>query len=104
MSHVACRVPKKERAFWQISGLSFRIVGELISTWVCIKEVAYGIWEWRKRTGRGIRRMCLFSSDNLLMILCLQGGCIPVQTPPWEMVTGTNYAYTEQKRPQDMKL
>lgn len=104
MSHVACRVPRKERAFWQILGLSCRIAEELISAWVCIKEVAYRIWGWRKRTGRGIRRMCLFSSDNLLMILYLQDGCIPVQTFPWEMVTGTNYAHTGQKCPQDRKL
>lgn len=103
MSHVACRVPK-EGVFWRILGLSFRIVEELISTWACIKEVAYGIWGWRKRTGRGIGRMSLFSSDNLLMIWCFQDGCIPVQTLPWEMVTGTNYAHTEQKCPQDMKL
>lgn len=99
VSHVACRVPKEERAFWQIPRLSFRIVEELISTWICIKGVANGIWGWRKRTGRGIRRMRLFSSDNLLMILCLQDGCIPVQTLPWETVTGANYAHTEQKCP-----
>ena len=104
MSRVACRVPKKERALWQVSDLSFRIVEELISTWDCIKEVAYGLWGWRKGTGRGIRRMYLFSSDNLLTILCLQDGCIPVQTLPWETVTGTNYAHTEQKCPQDVKL
>lgn len=104
MSYVARGVPKKERAFWQISGLSFRTVEELISTWVCIKEVAYGIWGWRKRTGRGVRKTCLFFSENLHMILCLQDGCIPVQTLPWEMVIGTNYAHTEQKCPQDMKL
>lgn len=103
-SHVACGMPKKERAFWQISGLSFRIVEELISSWIRITEFAYGIWGWRKRTGRGIRRTCPFSSDNLLTILCFQDGCTPVQTLPWEMVTGANYAYTEQKCPQDMKL
>lgn len=53
----------------------------------------------RKRTGRGIRRISLFSSDSVCMILCLQDVGIPVLTLPWVMVTGANYAHTEDKCP-----
>lgn len=94
-------LPKRERAFWLVLHLSFRIVKEeLLNIWVCIKKKhKWGKWGWRKRTGRGMRRICLFSSDNLLIILCLQHGGNPVQTLPWETVTGTNYAHTEHKCP-----
>lgn len=45
-----------------------------------------------------------FLQNNPLMVLCLQDGCIPVQTIPWEVVTGTNHTHSGQKCPQDMKL
>lgn len=38
-----------------------------------------------------------FFLDNLLLIFYLQDGWVPVQTLPWETVTGTNYAHTKQK-------
>lgn len=89
VSCVACRVPKKERAFWQISGLPFRTVEELIISWVLEKKLhmRYGNGEGEQVEELG--GCACFLQINRLMVLCLQDGCIPVQTIPWEVVTGT---------------